>query len=360
VSGSIASVTVPRGTFLVVASALLLAWGCTDLFHDTEWSTSCDSKPSAPGCKPAGAAAGTGAGGGDGGAGGGGGATDFGAACTISATAVCDAIASCIPSFFESYFDSMSSGCVVSQTEACEAALESEGVTITPTEYQACAEWAAANLTMCSALIRFAAGELRPPECAGTGTLPNGSGCFYGHQCQSGSCVPGADSSCGACAAPSRQFGACVDATDCVESLGCSAGACLPLADAGEACAADLAICYRDLVCRAGVCEPRALGGEACDPMLQDCAFDLFCSPTSLVCEPYGQAGIGDPCGLVAGVYETCEGISSCEPDAGGGSVCVTLADVAQACDVAAGPECKPPSVCIDGVCTAIDELVCP
>ena len=139
--------------------------------------------------------------------------------------------------------------------------------------------------------------ECDPPP----GTLPPGSACMYGPQCDTGLCSEHTGQGCGVCISPGALGEACDQGTPCAEGLKCSYTdhVCVQPAALGEPCSSAIP-CLQELYCSStdNVCLQRLALGEPCD-VGTPCAEGLDCSFTQQVCVEDSAPGdhkVGDSC----------------------------------------------------------------
>jgi hypothetical protein len=161
-----------------------------------------------------------------------------------------------------------------------------------------------------------------PPECAPvTGSVPNGGACYVAPQCQSSYCAIGANA-CGTCASPPTA------GQPCTPTRGCATGL----------------FCTSDLTCATP-----AGGGAACGKS-QSCAPGFRC--VGGTCTAYDSAATaGQPCGQVNGKLIGCAAGSCTIPTGNSAGTCTNRGADGATCDLAAGPVCETPALCVSGTC---------
>jgi len=239
---------------------------------------------------------------------------------TSYAQAYCAAQQRCYPDFqMPDDYD-----CVGRQKLSFESQLY-PGMSVGPAWFGSCA--AAINAASCDDYRRGVLPACDMPP----GTLPAGSPCVAGGQCETRSCSYN-PSGCGVCEA-------CGGAV-CEPGAMCVHGACVEMPDQlGEACVDN---CYGGLLCRDGICVERSAAGEPCSEY-NDCGQGLFC--VCDLCIPIEGVGEGEGCDIVAtgqwcmrGLW--CNSKMICERSLDDGSPCVD------------SDSCLFPASCENGVCT--------
>jgi hypothetical protein len=269
--------------------------------------------------------------------------------------------------------------------QVCENALALPGNGLTASVLDGCTS--ALQAAGCYGNAESTAGA-----CEVSGSLPGGSACNSGSQCQSGSCQTGSDTAtlCGTCAASIAVGQSCVGGGVCAVGTECetssdgitatcqtltygAAGAacggaanCNPglYCDATKKCAARLAegapcaaseACEPPLVCgfQTAICQPLSPVGTACDSD-EDCASGLGCG-SNATCAPVTYAGSGQTCGNLLLCL-----VGDCLPT----GVCPTVIPNGQPCNVDAAVQspsttCDTLSVCNNGTCVLEDSVVC-
>jgi hypothetical protein len=196
-----------------------------------------------------------------------------------------------------------------------------------------------------------------PPACSRqSGSLPNGSPCGLGQQCQSAFCSIAAGQMCGTCAAAPQPGDSCANLTDCGPVLNCIpasqkcegyaliGGACSP----GLPCAVGLAcVGYNVQSDTTGTCQPESTTADAgCS--FQGAGCDVFaglsCNAQTQTCGTALVVGAGAACGLVANQEAYCAAAGTCVEGA-----CQASAGVGEPCDVANGPSCITLARCVLG-----------
>ena len=283
----------------------------------------------------------------------------------------------------------------------CQNLLALHGNGMTAQSLEACAQ--ALKSVGCNA------GTSGVSECTYVGSLPDGSPCNVGTQCQSGSCILSQQISdsgkvtqgCGTCVSTIPAGQPCAPGQLCVAGAECAETdanlSCTPVAygDVGATCDGFAALCKTGLYCddTSSQCTQPAASGSPCgqadgcapslvcaqteagpQPVCQDplpqggacasdvqCAPGLACSSANDLCTPIEWASGGETCGDVALCL-----IGSCPVALGDGGQAIVggqcpgviadgepcdRSDSAQTCDVFAD--------CINGVCQIPDSSAC-
>jgi hypothetical protein len=192
-------------------------------------------------------------------------------------------------------------------------------------------------------------GEQSIAACNGgtAGTLPDGSACASGSQCQSTQCFP--DSSpqgCGHCRPqmgpppPPQTYGAAGGQCPCQDGLYCNAmtGTCAPLATSGGSCSSSDG-CDWPLYCGSGTCKPALNAGDACAPS-DVCSPGLYCDATAHCVAPQWAMP-----GATCGANVTCE-IGQCFH-----GTCPTIIPDGQPCGPDPTKMCDVYADCMGGTC---------
>ncbi len=266
---------------------------------------------------------------------------------------------------------------------ACADLFHLPGVTLTPSDLTACGNAAAA--------AGCTANQNDLPACTFTGSLPAGTGCIIGYQCQGGICTMptptvgdgGAESVsyCGTCTAAISEGGACESAAPpCAVGTACDMGTCtkIRVVSAGDACdvasvcsggdcstdthtctlfpntvgAACTGTCGGSLLCTGSplTCQEPLSSGAACT-YDNECGSGLGCDTSSQKCAPATWASGGQPCGnLVHCLSGECVN----------GACPVLLADGQPCSDSDHTSTCSIVSICTNGVCVSEVDLSCP
>jgi hypothetical protein len=272
-----------------------------------------------------------------------------------------------------------------------EAALPGSGVT-------------AASLEACASALDASPCELPegpPVACNFSGSLPGGSVCTDGLQCQSGACSgtvsyspggPTAPFTCGTCA-PAAVVGQACNSAGCQATAVCITAdtsaaqpnyACVAVEQGavGAACDGISSICKPGLYCseQTRTCEKLAVLGAPCGDLGDPggCVAPLGCGPSStcvsghsgapcvddtecapgLGCVPVGSAS--RECSPItwAGPGESCTDAVRCLVgswcDSG---TCPTVVPDGQSCTVAS--TCDTFAECFQGTCTLLDAVIC-
>ena len=287
-------------------------------------------------------------------------------ACTDYSTALCAKMDECRFNYTTNTYQNVGT-CIAEQVSSCLAAQASPGDGNTAEATEACAvalpaatcdDYLQNNLSMC------------PQH---SGTLENGSGCYYNSQCQTGFCALTAGVACGACAPQPQPGDECLD-QGCARDQTCSPQKlCEPYVATGGVCDKLTQICVPEDVCviasgaTTGTCQALVTTqGAPCDPKHQtgpSCASNagLYCSSSS-ICVPIAYVQPGEACGVQEGGMDdnVCTNASGCFA-----STCVANANPGEVCDTALGPNCFAGSRCVtDGVgtagtCTVVDASTC-
>ena len=276
---------------------------------------------------------------------------------------------------------------------SCVDALSLPGSTRTADEVEACAK--AVEAEECGVFP-----ELLPACAPKAGTLPTGSACNVGGQCQSGHCdlesALAKGKGCGVCTEttpegegcdPERS--ACAVGTFCIgspESRTSTTCKRVGYVDANAACNGFDLQCRAGLICvsvdgQAATCQPPFAAGKPCDADAA-CGMDAFCSRqtgqcTNLVAEG-GACDAQNPCARGLGCDRTtnkCAPLTFAEPgESCGGSVacregvcgqgtgaptCPPVVEDGKGCLEGAHMTCAAPAACIAGACVMPTTATC-
>jgi hypothetical protein len=276
---------------------------------------------------------------------------------------------------------------------ACVATSTAPGVRFTPQRLAACA--AAANAAPCNAR------DIEVQDClGGPGTLAAEAPCGLDLQCESGTCILLADSSCGVCKARVALGGTCGNRDGrCAAGLACNANSCVAeIAKDGEQCAylgdgpqcaeglaclpaapprglcgklpaagaACQALCAENLSCENKVCVLRLADGAPCTPATvcgvdgcrgpSRCVEGLACNDVTKTCTRVAAAKIGENCNFTTKV---CPDSAYCaDYDVAVGGTCKRLPARGEPC-LADDPKCESGLVCVQNTCVAIEPAKC-
>ena len=299
-------------------------------------------------------------------------------ACVDISTAVCAKIDECAPAAISAIYGDTTT-CATRTESTCNAALALKNNGDQAGNVEDCSK-AYASLSCEGALA-----NAPPKECAHKpGTLGDGSACGAAGQCKSGVCQFDT-TGCGKCIEPIAAGADCNGTSDCQSGLVCALSAvsqtsatsvCVAPAASGGTCSTQAPIvpCQVGLVCDKGKCAAPLAPDSACDPTVQptlcDQAHGYFCTPRGTRCILAIAATTGQACGYDAqtGDYSYCAGSGFCgNVQQNGMGTCVAPAADNGACDLAKGPLCIPPAVCVlapvdggtAGTCTVKDPSSC-
>ncbi len=186
-----------------------------------------------------------------------------------------------------------------------------------------------------------------PPSCFSAGTRAEGDTCGTPGQCAPGlRCSAPVLQSCGNCQ-PAPPVGApCTSA--CAPGGSCIGSVCVASGQVGAACGgAGMAPCAATLFCLAGSCEPTLKLNQPCDPGVGGCdgQLGLFCAAGG-TCQQLPTAPAGASC-VPSGMTPP----PFCLDSICLGGTCISTVDLCEACSDA-GPFCRPPGACVEGVCS--------
>lgn len=300
-------------------------------------------------------------------------------ACTDVSNAVCAKIDSCAPAVISAIYGDTAT-CAQRTESTCNAALALQNTGDQAGNVEDCAN--AYKTVSCEGALA----NTPPKECAHKpGPLGDGTACGAAGQCKSGVCQFDT-TGCGKCIEPVAAGANCNGTSDCQSGLVCALSAvtqtsatsvCIAPAASGGTCSTQAPIvpCQAGLVCTSGKCAAPLAAGSACDPTVQptlcDQANGYFCTPRGTRCIAAIAATTGQACGYntQTGDYSYCAGSGFCgnvDQQTGMGT-CVAPAADNGACDLAKGPLCMPPAVCVlapvdggtAGTCTVKDPSSC-
>ncbi len=271
----------------------------------------------------------------------------------------CRSYRACFSVQFQSAYGD-EAGCISRRVKGSLAALFGTGSTLTASDIQNCTKEYVEPLSCERTLEIFGGNPVVPAACKRSGTLLNGAPCAAGDQCKSGFCNFDGTPACGACADKTSLGGVCKDDLDCVESAVCAKGKCVAPSDDKGTCS-DTQPCKIAFACKAGTCGARVSSGGACQELEQDCVLGLRCNGTSLVCEPYATAKLGEVCGITAtGSLAFCEYGTKCKMTGPSAGTCIVAAKQGEACNKSfTGSTCEVPLQCVSGTCVLISSDAC-
>jgi hypothetical protein len=205
---------------------------------------------------------------------------------------------------------------------------------------------------------------VQPAGCNVTGTLPNGTPCGVGLQCQTGYCKLTSGASCGVCATKSTAGNSCGQNSDCPSGYYCPKGAnpvCTAYSTQGQACSADAGVfCQGQYYCDTTTnnCQtPSTTVGSHCtlgNALICAAGAGLYCNGST--CQPFGLSDPGGQCGLVSLLPPTavlCGDGGACGLTSQYAGVCANPAADGTACATDGGvPSCLSPATCVNGLCT--------
>jgi len=271
-------------------------------------------------------------------------------ACSDLANARCQKFNSCSSFLLKVFYGNIAT-CEARKELLYSAGLSAKGVTVTPSQLEACV--LATSAQSCSD------GWAHKDACHLTGSLPDGSACGAGIQCQSGYCKIPWGKTCGVCTTPATAGANCTSNSDCASELICAGGQCKTLGAAGAPCS-DSQPCQEDFYCNNGTCaKPATSAGTPCDKNVpRSCSVisGLYC-PESGVCKNIQLVPGGSSCGL--GTW--CEGDGVCKqksPNALSGT-CVSRVADGQHCDASQSLYCMSPATCVSGQCVLPNPPAC-
>ncbi len=216
---------------------------------------------------------------------------------------------------------------------------------MTPASVESCSTATTSPSWSCN---DFLYGQNAPPQCTlQAGTRVTGAACAFSTQCQTRYCSIPRGSACGTCGALPAPGDSCANLTTCGFAQTCDAATqqCIVFSQSGGACSATQP-CGVSFGCDATqTCQPQASTPNAtCAVPGPGCNLyaGLTCNTASATCVTLQFGAPGDACGLVSNQYVPCGHGGVCV-----GGVCVASAVPTQACDIAAGPFCVPPSECV-------------
>jgi hypothetical protein len=246
--------------------------------------------------------------------------------------------------------------------QTCELRLTAPGTTESSSRVVACAK-AIAQLS-CDQYLDY---DRWPEPCSlPAGNLPDGSGCVVSSQCQGGSCALPFAERCGVCKTVSRAGGACMRSDDCLDSMPCVDGVCVPHPKLGEPCSASNdRFCIVGVTCQnldasgLGTCEKPLSIGAACDPQAAtgdqcDYTQGYACDAMTQQCEIAATSRlreIGEKCSESA----LCQFASYCN----GQGVCQAKPREGETC-LSGVIDCLEPARCFQGVCVRRQPAACP
>lgn len=189
--------------------------------------------------------------------------------------------------------------CITARLDYWAKVLGAKGVTVTQAQVDACAARQAQSPC-----------ETDFPECAFSGTEPEGATCNIDAQCASGRCQGATTKACGQCVAREPVGGECEHWFDCAVGLLCNVvtETCAAPLPFGAKCDPDAELCGRGLACLDGVCGARLPVGAACSNAhwrvhygyYNDCARGSYCASATKTCTPFPEltktAALGEPC----------------------------------------------------------------
>jgi len=287
--------------------------------------------------------------------------------CNEQATAVCKKLSDCDPFALQSLYGDETT-CDGQQKQECLALLQAEGTSRTASQAGDCAT--ALRAQSCddyTSNTAIAACATQP------GALAGGKACIDDAQCTSAYCrvtstSPGA---CGLCSTnpPAKEGETCSGSTPCGVGLSCSGGAtptCVGIGTSGSECSAS-SPCTAGSTCifsvgdggsSVGSCVAQGTQGSSCDAVSAPCnsSQGFACDPASHQCASITLAPSDQGCDndLTQCAAGTCRASPEAGPEAGADEprICIPAATVGGECDVVAGPDCMPPALCTQHVCT--------
>lgn len=339
---------------------------CGDLFHDTAWSA-CDDGCAGPGSGNSSAAAGGSGGTGGDGVGNGGAGNEGGeggapptyeSVCAAFATAYCQRLDVChVPM----HLSLGGPDCATGVAAACVERWSAEDTEMTVEQAVACVDALNIMQADCSKVVRYAAGQLEPPECSLPGQRADGSVCIGDEQCTGGLCQAGAQpapAGCGVCATVAPAGMSCQNGVGCQAGLRCAGGLCIALGEIGDACGNN-AHCFADLRCNGDNCVARVAEGETCPNGSDVCVQSAVCDAG--VCADWTKAVEGGDCGQSfiakptlcnAGLWCNGEVIGQCAAQLAEGAPC-------NPANVVSGAACAYPAECSGGMCVTPQSETC-
>lgn len=286
-------------------------------------------------------------------------------ACDEIASAICDQYEKCLPLLIDVGYGDVAT-CKTKTAAICPKTFDAPGTTANPQKTSTCAT--GLRILSCEALSTSTPAACVPDP----GTLADGAACSEDGQCKSTWCPKNDDATCGKCTPLSTAGGACTDLgkkadgsvqTTCSRGLSCAADKCVKPSETNGSCS-DAVPCALGLACFGGKCVVAGKAGAKCDPEGKtdpSCDFlqGVFCNQVTKVCQLFGQAKVGETCGLVGTEYKLCIASAKCVTGGKTSGTCVAPAIDGAACDNDKGPGCTAPSKCVAGVCKAPDPTAC-
>lgn len=299
--------------------------------------------------------------------------------CNQQAAAICKKLSDCDSFALQQEFGDEVT-CEGQEKQQCLALLSADGTGLTPGDSADCA--VALRNQSCD---DFNAGVALAQCGTKPGTLAGGKACIDSSQCQSGLCKvtsssPGA---CGLCATnpPAKVGEACTNATPCDLGLVCAGGFCASGGTSGFACGPTQP-CASGFTCLAptvgdggfvptgdggtgATCVALGAGGASCNASTAPCNTEqgFACDPATRTCSQISLAPSDTECdnNLTQCVGGTCRASPEAGPEAGADEprICIPAATIGGGCDVVAGPDCMPPGVCVNRVCTIKQSSAC-
>ena len=126
------------------------------------------------------------------------------------------------------------------------------------------------------------------------GKLEEGQPCFFDFECGEG-LFCGGELCPGVCEKQKGEGEKCRSRDECLPSLTCLGGQCIPLGDEGSSCGSDID-CKDNMVCAQGKCLIPKSGGEKCQTPYE---CEYFCDLERKICTNMYFAEIGGSCGKV-------------------------------------------------------------
>jgi hypothetical protein len=222
--------------------------------------------------------------------------------CTTVQTGFCQKLQTCQPDVLAASWGDLAT-CIARNKLSCAASLQAPGVTVTPAQATACS--AAYQAPACGDFLnRFI------PECAFTGTIPDGTACVTDAQCKGTACRFLHDTDpCGTCATRGVAGGDCnFHHHDCAAGFACNGSAvCVAAVAVGGSCS-DALPCDESLSCVGSKCVAAGSAvGQPCNG-LGTCGEGSALTCVSDQCVALKFAADGQPCGtLTAGQYTDCK-----------------------------------------------------
>ncbi len=279
------------------------------------------------------------------------GGSDVAVACLSYAQAYCSRFLACAPVRFHTTYGDIDT-CERRTTTFCPNEFLAPGTASTPDRLSACATELATRI--CPDVL-----SITPPSCVWPGSAPDGSGCEYDSQCQSGLCNKPTFSLCGSCRARFMLGETCNPLQrSCESGLVCASLAtgprCVKPGAEGEMCTSVTA-CVPGLNCAQSVCaKPSELNQPCLATFECNINENLTCtergSGAQGTCVQATYAAKGESCRFADGVL--CSAGAMCL-DAQGRSgtvgTCGATAPDGQACDLTT--PCLSPAICLNRVC---------